>query len=73
MWTIVLFSGPVFHKGKVNWILFLPTERKGLNYAWYPFDGLKSTVNETGSMYFVIKRFIWLLLCFKIRNVVELK
>lgn len=36
MWALVLFSGPVFWEGKVNWILSLPRERKGLNYAWYP-------------------------------------
>lgn len=72
MWTFIF--RPCFLGGKVYWILSLPRERRGLNNASQcDLYKLNSPVTKTDLMYFVIKRFFWLLLCFKIRNVEELK
>lgn len=73
MWAIVLFSGPFFEREKSIGFCPCPENARASIMLDIPFDGMKSAVNETGSMYFVIKRFIWPLFSFKIRNVVELK
>lgn len=74
MWTYCFFFfifRPCFREGKVYWILSWTRRTQGALIK--PLNTTenrgKSAVTKTDPMYFVIKRFIWPLFCFKIRNV----